>query len=323
MDLLKDIYYQDEYINLYLKENEELFKFEYTDGNNIFVNKTIKRPIDKIGDIVVTDGYYDLETAYGYGGFYTNSDDESFISTAMKAYEKKCLEENIIAEFIRFHPFNNFPILNSNFLDFNIEDRNTVIKKVDIDIMSSYASKVRNTIKRSIEKIIIKQSNNIEKFQELYNATMQKNSASDFYYFLKKYYEELMKIKNIEFYECSYNGEIIAMGFFMFGNDIAHYHLSANTDTSYKLNTNYALLHHLFEIAKTKGMKYFLLGGGTTLDIDDSLLKFKQKFSKETKPFYISGKIYNQEVYKKYNNLWKEQSSEDIRYFLKYRLETK
>jgi len=321
LDLLKDIYYYDTYIELYLRDNEELFKFEYKDGDNIFINKTIKRPIKNIGNINIDDGYYDLEPAYGYGGFYINSKDKGFISTAVRAYEKKCLEENIIAEFIRFHPFNDFPIDNANLLDFNIRDRDVVIKNVDKDIISSYNSKVRNTIKRALEKVEIRQSKDIDKFQELYNATMKKNGASDFYYFSKKYYEELIKNKSVELYECLHDGQVIAMGFFMFGNDIAHYHLSANTDISYKLNTNYALLHHLFEVAKTKGIKYFLLGGGITSNNNDSLLKFKQKFSKETKSFYISGKIYNEEVYKAYNNLWKEQSSEDIKYFLKYRLE--
>lgn len=89
---------------------------------------------------------------------------------------------------------------------------------------------------------------------------------------------------------------------------------------SYKLNSNYALLHNIFEISKELGVEYFMLGCGTTSNADDPLLKFKNKFSQDTKLFYISEKIYNEEFYNRYNNLWKEQSSEDIKYFLKYRL---
>ena len=77
----------------------------------------------------------------------------------------------------------------------------------------------------------------------------------------------------------------------------------------------------MFHKAKELGLKYFLLGGGTTTQEDDSLLKFKTKFSKELKPFYISGKIYNKSIYDKYNKIWEEQSKEEIKYFLKYRLE--
>jgi len=321
MHLENDIYYKNDYIALYLKEDEEIFDFKYQEDNKIFINKSIKRPIKKIGNTVLDDEYYDLETAYGYGGFYCNSDDKSFIKEAMNEYENRCKNENIIAEFIRFHPFNYFPLQNANLFDFNIEDRDVIVKKLDDNIMNSYNSKVRNMVKRALEKIEISKSNDIETFQKIYNETMQKNNASDFYYFDNEYYQNLINNKDIELYQCVYDDKIVAMAFFMFGNDIAHYHLSANTELSYKLNSNYALLHYMFEIAKDRGIDYFLLGGGSTSNEDDPLFKFKKKFSKETKPFFISGKIYNQDVYNEYNKIWQEQSNEDIKYFLKYRLE--
>ena len=110
------------------------------------------------------------------------------------------------------------------------------------------------------------------------------------------------------------------MGFFMFGDNIAHYHLSANSNLSYKLNSNYALLDTLFNIAKNMGLKYFLLGGGSTSNSEDSLLKYKKKFSPAIKQFYISGKVFNNDIFKKYNSIWEEQSDSRINYFLKYRL---
>jgi lipid II:glycine glycyltransferase (peptidoglycan interpeptide bridge formation enzyme) len=128
-------------------------------------------------------------------------------------------------------------------------------------------------------------------------------------------------MREVTLYEVLFENEVVAMGFFMEGSDLMHYHLSANSQLSYSLNANYALLYRLSEIAKAEGKSYLVLGGGTTVLEDDPLLKFKKKFSKETKPFYISGKIYNREVYDNYLKLWEEQSSENIKYFLKYRLE--
>jgi len=321
--LIDDIYYSDDYISLYLKDDEELFGFEYKDGEKIFINKTIKRPILNIGNTFINDGFFDLETAYGYGGFYTNSNDLQFVQRAMEEYKQKCRTENIIAEFIRFHPFNDFSLQYSNFLDFNLYDRDVVVKKITDNTIQSYVSKVRNIIKKANEKVQILESDNITKFIELYNATMKKNNADKFYFFQDKYYQNLLKNQYIRLYEVKYNNEIIAMGFFMFSNDLAHYHLSANTSLSYKLNANYSLLNKMFEIANDLNINYFLLGGGTTSFDDDSLFKFKKKFSKEIKPFYISGKIYNKKFYDKYNKIWQEQSKEDMKYFLKYRLEIK
>ncbi len=321
LDLSNDIYYSDEYISLYLKDDDELFSFKYEEGNNLFINKTIKRPIKKIANININDGYFDLESAYGYGGYYTNCDDKEFIANAMNAYYAKCNEEKVIAEFIRFHPFNTFPAEHQTYLDFNVHDRDVVIFNLDKDILSSYPSKIRNTIKRATEKVIFQESKNIEKFIDIYTITMKKNYADDFYLFDKVFFEKLFTLKDVKLYEILFEDQVIAMGFFMFGQDLVHYHLSANTDLSYKLNSNYALLNNLFLLAQRLDKKYFVLGGGTTSDIDDPLLKFKKKFSKELKAFYISGNVFNQKVYDKYNAIWLEQSSHDIKYFLKYRVE--
>jgi len=321
MNLLDDTYYLNEYISIYLQEGEELFDFRYEEGHNFLVNKTIKRPIKKIGNKIINDGFYDLESAYGYGGFLTNSSNEIFLSKAFKSYTQRCKEENIISEFVRFHPFNDFPLEHKKYLDFNIYDRDVVVISLTDDILSSYTSKVRNTIKRASEKVTISKSININKFIELYNITMKKNNASDFYFFNKKLFEKLYALNEVELYEVIFENQIIAMAFFMEGSDLLHYHLSANNETSYKLNANYALLYALSKIAKERRKKYFVLGGGSTPLDDDPLFKFKKKFSKETKPFYISGKIYNQEIYDKYLHIWKEQSKKDVRYFLKYRLE--
>ena len=323
-NLLNDIYYSKEYVSLYLKENEEIFEFEYKEDNLIFYNIAIKRPITKIGNEVVSDEYFDLETAYGYGGFYLNTENQEFIKIALKKYEQKCLEEKIIAEFIRFHPWNTFPYKYKEFLDMNIYDRDVVY--VDLSLSKeqrwkNYSSNTRNILRKCERALVFQKTDDIEMFIELYEKTMDKNNAADFYYFSREYYEQLLDNRNIELYEVRQDNRTISMAFFMFGGEIGHYHLSANDYEMRKYNANYFILDQIFDIAKNKGEKYFLLGGGTTGSKDNSLLKFKQKFSPLIKQFYISGKIYNHEIYNKYIQAWEQQSKEEIRYFLKYRLE--
>jgi methionyl-tRNA formyltransferase len=97
INLLHDIYYKKKYVALYLKDGDSIFKFKYQEDNNIFYNIAIKRPILKIGNVRLDDIYYDLETAYGYGGFYTNCNEIDFIKKAMSSYTQRCKEEKIIA----------------------------------------------------------------------------------------------------------------------------------------------------------------------------------------------------------------------------------
>ena len=312
-----DLMFKKEYLELYLKDGEEIFEFNYEKNGYYFYNISIKRPIKKIGSFNINEKIYDLESVYGYGGYLTNGD-EKFINEALKRYKEYCQNQYIVAEFIRFHPFNDFP---KELLDFNLIERQVIVKNLeDNDIMRSFNSKTRYYVKKALKDIKIEKSNNIEKFLELYYFTMSKNKASDFYYFDKRYFEKLISLPGVELYACIFNNEIIAMSFFIFSK-YGYYHLSANSEVSYKLGANYALLYYGFEVAKSKNIKYFILGGGTTNNQNDSLFKFKKKFSNLIKPFYIGGMIFDEDKYKYLNTLWNKQFKKDVKYFLKYRLE--
>lgn len=322
-NLAGDVYFDDNYINLYLKENESIFKFLYEEQGKRFSQVAIKRPIKKVGNSVINDGLFDLETVYGYGGFIINTNDDCFIKKALNKYEDYCLENNVIAEFIRYHPFQNIPNIIQNWFSFFIKDRETVF--IDLSLSkeerwATYGKKTRNILRRCSEQLEFKEVFNIKSFSRLYFETMKKNSADNFYFFSENYFNEILKLENTKLFEVSYNNIPISVGFFMFGDSIVHYHLSGNDTNFSGYNGNYFLLDSVCDFIKNEyDLKYFHLGGGRTNAIDDSLLRFKKKFSSSTKSFYIGGKIYNESMYKKYNLKWLE-TNEDIQYFLKYRL---
>jgi len=324
MNLIDDIYYDKRYIELYLKPNEEIFEFEYKKDDNIFYNIAIKKPINKIGNITVSDNYYDLETVYGYGGIYCNSKDEIFLEKALKRYEEYCYSENIIAEFTRFHPFNNIHYNCTGFFDLLINDRQTVYIDTTLskeNRWANYTSKMRNILRKCEKELTFVRSNNIDNFIHLYESTMKKNNAEEFYFFDKEYFINLLNLKNVELYEVLYKDTVISSSFFMFSKEFGHYHLSANNYEYRKYNANYMILDSIFDISNSKDIPLFHLGGGRTNEEDDLLLKFKEKFSSHKEDFFIAGKVFNQDIYSKYINTWENQTKNKIKYFLKYRLE--
>lgn len=328
INLLNDIYYSKEYISLYLKENEQLFEFIYEEKDYVFYNISIKRPISKIGKIEINDGFYDLETAYGYGGYFVNTDDKSFLYNAFESYKERCKDEKIIAEFIRFHPFNSFPKKHEEFFDMNIYDRDTILVNINRkyeEIKQSYSSNLKRNISNAKKNNLIfnkvcVDSNFIYQFYNLYSQTMKKNNANEFYFFDVNYFETLFKIKNVELYVVYHNTKIINMIVVFKSNNIIYYHLGATDSEYYNLNSNSFIFDSII-LDNIKESIYLYLGGGTTSNKDDSLFKFKQKFSRSTKPFYISGKIYDKRIYNEYVRVWEKQSNKQINYFLKYRLE--
>lgn len=323
-NLEKEIYFCEDYLSLYLNDSDTLFRFEYKEGNKYFKNISIKRAINKIGTTVIDDGFYDLESVYGYGGYLCNSDDKEFINRALDEYTKECERESIVAEFIRFHPFNHIYKEIDGFFDLFCFDRNVVTVDTSIEKekrWEEYSSKVRNILRKCEKELVFKESSCVDTFIELYERTMQRNSADEFYFFDKSYFERLLLIDGVKLYEVLYEDRVISSSFFFLGESFAHYHLSANDYEYRKYNANYFILDSIFDIANKEGIDYFNLGGGRSNLEDDLLLKFKKKFSKKLDDFYIAGKVFNKDVYNKYNKIWEAKSKKDIRYFLKYRLE--
>ena len=198
IDLLLDICYSKEYVSLYQNTNSELFEFRHQSGNDIFYNISIKRPITHVGNCLLEETYYDLESAYGYGGFYTNSVDQKFIEESMSLYKKRCIEENIVAEFQRYHPFNTFAKENNSFFHFLKNDRNIAVIDLSLskeDRWASYSSNTRNILRKCEKNLSVKLADSFEPFLELYEETMSRHSA-DFYYFTKEYYERLFRNDN-------------------------------------------------------------------------------------------------------------------------------
>ena len=109
----KDIYFQTEFGKLY--ENSELgkmqkFELDTDEGKILHLFIMRKIPNDSKNE------YYDIRTPYGYGGplITTVGDDKSkLIKHFHKAFKEYCFENNIVSEFIRFHP------IAGNALDFS------------------------------------------------------------------------------------------------------------------------------------------------------------------------------------------------------------
>ena len=216
INLENDIYYKNDYAKLYVDDNSSLFRFDYREGESLFINLAIKSPIDKIGLSDYNEGYYDLETPYGYGGFYTNDINVDFVGRAIGKYRERCHDENVIAEFIRFHPFNPFPHEFVKLFDRCIYDRNVAVVNLQLshdERWKQYSGNTRNILRSCSKTQTFQRTENIEKFVDLYYETMKKNEADKFYYFDRKYFHDLLNLDGVHLYEVVYEGKSIAMSF--------------------------------------------------------------------------------------------------------------
>lgn len=323
INLLDDIYYQDAYASLYESKDGELFNFVFQEAEHKVIFRSIKRKITQVAGVAVEEELYDLETPYGYGGPLTNCYDSKFLSAAFSAYKAECIKQNIVCEFIRFHPFNQLAE-HEQYFDFFCQERQVVI--VDLRLTqperwSKYSKTTRNIIRKTQKVLARHQADDtMDDFLSMYQQTMDKNKAADFYYFDRAYFEQLSAILGVELLTVKLADEHVSMGFFMQTGELAHYHLSANNSELLRENGNYALLDFAFERAQQNGCKWMMLGGGRTSASDDSLFKFKTKFSDHIKPFYIAGLDFMPEKRAWLNQQWLSRNRDNpLKLFQLYR----
>ncbi|HJF34014.1 MAG TPA: GNAT family N-acetyltransferase [Sporosarcina psychrophila] len=318
----RDIYFSHEYFasSLLLDEGEpNLFFFESEEGRVAY--PTLKRTIEYMGE----NALYDIITPYGYGGILVDNllDEKNVLLQFRKSINEYCIDNNIISEFIRFHPI----LCNQR----NLEDmdilhiRDTIEMKLQqgMDLLDEIPGKNRNMIRKArkngIEIREIDKDENMNDFLSIYYSTMKRNDATSYYYFKNEYFKESFKLidSNLHLFGAYIEGEMISASLIFTYGDFMHYHLSGTLKDYLSLGANNLLLFEVAEWGRERGIKSFHLGGGHSGN-EDSLYKFKKSFSKlEPLKFYIGKKIHNPKLYKKL--VGEKNITEDNGFFPLYR----
>lgn len=330
----QDIYYSPEYYSLYEKNGDggaNCFIFEKE--GNIVLYPFLKNSINELGYSLDKE-YYDIQGAYGYNGILTNSTDSDFIDLFYQYFNDYCLQNNIIAEFSRFHPLLGNKDLSVDHFQI-IFDRETVALDLTQDYESiwknEYSSKNRNMIRKAqkdgskIEIISNPDSSQIDTFIEIYNHSMKMVKADEYYYFKQDFFFNtfsLLKTNVFLFNVFNSNDDVVCSSIFFHYGKFFHYHLSGRSQLANNTVNNF-LLDEAVKYAKEIGAEIFHFGGGISSDADDRLLKFKTNFSKTRLPFYIGKKIHDQYVYDVIVRQWEDNEPEKIlqykNHLLKYR----
>lgn len=250
-------------------------------------------------------GYYDSVTPYGYGGVLFEGDtSENNLQVFWKAYGEKMKEDGIVDNFVRYHPVlaNAIPMKQISTV---IDLGKTVAFELSSEevIWNNIISKNRNMIRKAEKNgIEIKHGKGLDLFKDfkrIYNATMEKDHAEEYYFFGNAFYESIDRDlhDNYEIFYAVLNGEIIAMSIMLFANDQMHYHLSGSMIEFRNLAPSNLLLYKAALWGYEQGCKTFHLGGGVGSG-EDNLYKFKAAFNKNSDyQFSVGKEIFDQEKY--------------------------
>lgn len=316
-----DIYFDENYGKLYEEiegGKQEVFDFSCEHGS--VRHQFIKRPID--------GQWFDLITPYGYGGpvIINANNKEALVQAFEKAFEGYCAQNHIVSEFVRFHPVeNNAEDFQSVYKCENIRYTvGTNLKDYDDPIQEEFTKQCRKNIRQILKKgvsyRITERPEDLSKFTEIYYATMERNAATDFYFFPQEYFDRCISAfrDRLLLIEALWEEDVIAAGLYLLGDKTVHIHLTGTREEFLYLSPEYILRYAVTLWAKDHGYEWIHNGGGRSNSEDDPLYKFKKQFGKNTQfDFYIGKKIWNKEMYGRLcqdNNI-----SPDVSFFPAYR----
>ena len=307
----RDVYFAPEYYSLYQNYGGgEACSFVLEKDGDIVMYPFLLNPITPLG-YKLNKEYYDIQGAYGYNGIIASNNNPGLINDFWESFDVWCQENDVVAEFSRFHPLLKNQVLASPKMKTFYSRHTVALDLTDDDIwMHQISSKNRNMIRKAEkEGVTVVESDDYETFRKLYNGTMTDLHAEDFYFFPPEYYSEYKHNFKDESLLClaTYDGKVIAGSMFMFSDNYAHYHLSARDRQYSHCGANNLILWYGIQKAKERGCKWFHFGGGTTGDDDDSLLKFKKEFSKTLSEFWIGKRVHNNVVYDQIVEQWEKK----------------
>ena len=326
--------YNPYYLNGYAKafklhgDGEPLLIY-FKNGETRAINIVMKRDIakdKKFEGLIEENKYFDIITPYGYGGFIVEGND---IDQLNKEYCEYCINNNIVSEFVRFNPvIENYKHMGSIYDISNLGNTVCINTINEENIWANITSKNRNMVRKAQNSNIKiywgRDEYLIDEFMKIYNDTMDKNSATSYYYFDREFYLSILfDLKyNAQIFYAKLNDEIISMSIILFGNKKMHYHLSASKKEFQSMAPTNLLLYEVACWGCRNGYETLHLGGGLGAK-EDSLYKFKKSFSKEEdKVFCVGKKIFNKDIYKYLMNIRniEENDKNNADFFPTYRI---
>ncbi len=312
-ELKYDIYFTREYamVNELVETGEAKF-FEIRSKNGHITHSAIKR---EIHTTVEGEKYYDLISPYGYGGpiIHEASNREKLIEEFEECFSIYCNNNNIVSEFVRFHPvFENHVDMKGIYdISYMRQTVGTDFKKFEDTFQNEFSRTARTRIRKRLRDDrftfhVDRGFEDIEEFINIYNHTMERHNASQFYYFNKEYFHALKDKfhENILTISVKFENRIIAMGLYFLSGDIIHDHLNGTDPDYLEFSPAYLLKYASMMWGVENGYSLIHYGGGVSNAEDDPVLHFKKRFSKHTEfEFYIGKRIWNEKVYSQLCNL--------------------
>ncbi len=315
----QDIHFLPEYGSIYQRTygHEPLLAY-FGDERNFVIQPFIRRRLNDLPFLLdqgVIDPCFDIASPYGYGGPICRDEDEagalSLLADFNAALCEWCQTEGIASEFTSLHPLigNHELLFRSGIVTLKKEKE---VVYVDLDSSTDELwQQLNRGNKSSIHKArksgiriakVPTTTGNLEIFNDLYFATMERQGAAQRWFFPQSYFSNCVQMLGTgrsSLFFAYLEHEVAAAYFLIHEFDTAYYHFGGSDSRHFTLRPNNCLMYEVELWSKGAGYHYYHLGGGVSAAADDSLLRYKLGFSERTASLYSYHRVHNEGNYRR------------------------
>ncbi len=234
----------------------------------------------------IPGGGVDATSPYGYPGPISNTGgDGAFVAAAVAAGVAALAEAGIVSAFVRLHPILDPEPPGGPGV---VVDHGPTVA-IDVsrpaedrwgEVRERYRTQIRSARRDGLEVRFDDQLERLADFARLYRATMERLTASAFYFFDDAYFEALRTAlgPRLHLGVAEVDGALVGGALFVETCGIVEYHLSATDAAFARLGPTKVLIPYAADWAHERGNRVLHLGGGVGAS-EDSLFHFKAGFS--------------------------------------------
>ena len=245
-----------------------------------------------------SDGYFTATSCFGFSGplFRGISSELGFLYSHLT---NVLLDLHVVAEFIRLSPLPS--ALNSDSLSslgYQVSlNRNLAFFDSQFGSFKSTCTMTRRATREGciFKRISFKDKSS---FLDLYHHTMCINNAANFFFYDDSYFDYIFSSSTDfipYFFGVYFENKLISSSLFLNSGSYSLYHLGCS-DRSVPGASDF-MLRNACDYLLNNGTSSINFTGGRSSNPDDSLLKFKMRFSNHSLPFYIAFRSINKQPF--------------------------
>jgi len=319
-----DVYYRPGYLNAVFRRQEGepvLFYCEKSCGRGFHV--ALIRDLSNLDfDFGSLGNFVDLCTPYGYGGPVMHTHDERNAAAFFEQWSRAARELGAVSEFIRFHPVLKTHRFFDQCFDTRVAARTVAIDLGRSDAKAGFSRTCQKNIETALKKgveIDFAPSDDIGRFIRLYEMTMERREAREYYRFAGPYFRDLAEGLGDDLWVvlATHEGKDVAGALILRHGPYIHYHLGGSDYDYRSLCATNLLLARVARRGREMGISTFHLGGG--YQPGDGLFRFKSGFSSVHLDFHVGRIVFDEKTYSQLARRRKDVGQCDEDFFPIYR----